>query len=214
MGKELKIDMSWDTLSGNIICYILVENGGVFTEYTTAQGNILTDVPVSGRAYSEYMKAQTDMTTDMITGLSDSIGSVAGHVAGASVSATFGNPLGVGAQVVQGVSAGVSGTARFIRNYYELTQTQPSPITISNGSASIGTGNDQDAHLYVLRPILPDNFDAETFTKVNGRATGYAAKLRTSSGFTQMINPILDGINCTAEEKMLIIQALADGVIL
>lgn len=214
MGKEIAIDMSWDTLSGTIVCYIKFKNNGVWTEYTTAQGNVLTEIPVSGRAYSDYAQLQLDAAYEAHMTALETANAVTGNLAGASVSKSFENETGENAQKVMAGINFAKGLSSAIHTLQTYVRTAPSPVQISNGSSSLGTGNDQDAHLYILRPILPDGFDIKAYTKINGKATGYAGKLSSSSGFTQMINPILDGINCTAEEKMLIINALANGVIL
>ena len=98
----------------------------------------------------------------------------------------------------------------------EMNKMAPSPVSVSNGNAPLGTAALQDAVLVINRPILPSSkeFSASSFKKTMGKAANEVGRLGDYSGFTIVKNPILDGISCTAEEKALIIDALSQGVIL
>lgn len=210
MDKTISIRMSVDTMSGDCICYVCV-NG---VEYLTATGNVATKIPVSGVDLDAYNKAQHDLGMAAVNSIIGGAIKVYGNESGSSISAALKNPTGEMLQQSMGVLNVAQSVIAFNDCSFVSNKTAPSPVQISNGRASIGTGNIQDAVLYVIRPILPDEFDVKSFRKIMGKATYATGKLGDFSGFVQMVNPILDDMPCTAEEKQLIIDALAEGVIL
>lgn len=210
MGKIIDIRMSVDLLSGVVIAYIIIDG----KEYTTAQGSLVTEVPVSGRDYSSYEEMQFNSSYNIASTALTGTSAVSGNIAGASISKSMGNKVGIGTQVAMGVFNAVNTGVRLQQMVDNLKRSAPSPVQVSNGSASLGTGNMQDAYLYVTRPIIDETFNADIYKKIMGKPCSIPGKLSDFSGFTQMVNPILDDILCTAEEKQLIIQALENGVIL
>lgn len=214
MGKTISIDLSVDFLSGNIIYYIFVSDSTGRKEYTTARGNIATEIPISGYDYSAYKELTAETHMASINNFMNGLNATLGHVAGASVSTTFKNETGANLQKAMAVTTGLQTTMNIAYDEAKLAYTAPSSVTISNGNAAIGVGNMQDAYLYILRPMLPGNFDTKKFAKVMGKASAYVDKLGNCSGLTLMTNPILDDIDCTAEEKQMIIDALSNGVIM
>lgn len=215
MGNRIDIDMAVDFMSGDVV-YFIYANG---LEYTTANGNMASEVPVSGLDYTSYKENQLALQRNIINSSINYTNSTLGHLAGASVSASFHNDTGATAQTI---TAGLTAMQGFINvnfDNYTRTHLAPEPVAISNGSASLGSGNEQDARLFILRPVISEDITSEeniikNFTKTRGKATNVSGKLSLSSGFTIMLNPILDGIDCTAEEKQMIIDCLKNGVIL
>lgn len=211
MGKTIGIRMGVDFMSGNVIYYIYVKESGML--YTSTSGNMATEIPISGRDYTEYQRNQLESVRKMTNTALDTVTNVLGHRSGASVSESFKNEKGRDYQNTMAFASAGRGIANLSIDLYECLKTAPSPVSVSTGSASLGTACEQDARLYILRPKLPENFNKQTFKKVYGKATAQPGKLSDCSGFTIMLNPILDGIDCTAEEKMMIIEALKGGVI-
>lgn len=212
MGNTIGIRMGVDFMSGNVIYFIYVKESGIL--FTTASGNMATEIPISGLDYTEYKKAQLEFTRGLFNTTFDTLNETAGHIAGSSVSAKFHNDTGAEAQAFMGIMSAGKGLAKMGFDIYEFANTAPSPVAVSAGSASLGTAAPQDAKLFILRPKLPDDFDVTDYKMKYGKSTASTGPLNSSTGFTQMLNPILDGIDCTAEEKMMIVDALKGGVIL
>lgn len=210
MGKIINIRMSVDLLSGVVIAYIIIDN----KEYTTAQGTLVTEVPVSGRNYADFAKMQFDSAATSRDILATGMNAVLGNASGASISKSMDNKTGEGLQMAMGLFNATASLNRFVTNKVNMMRSAPTPVQVSNGSASLGTGNMQDAYLYVTRPVIDESFNADVYKKIMGKPCSIPGKLSDFNGFTQMVNPVLDGILCTMEEKQLIIQALENGVIL
>ena len=186
------------------------------TYYCTANGNCGTEIPVSGLDYSSY---EERYERTMHAGLSDfltGVNSVIGNVTGATVSASFKNEGGMYGQLAMGAANTLKTGLNVAYTAIEMNKMAPSPVSVSNGNAPLGTAALQDAVLVINRPILPSSkeFSASSFKKTMGKAANEVGRLGDYSGFTIVKNPILDGISCTAEEKALIIDALSQGVIL
>ena len=212
MGNTIGIRMGVDFMSGNVIYFIYVKETGIL--FTTTSGNMATEIPISGLDYTEYKKAELRAAKNMTNTFFDTTSEVLGHAAGASVSSTFHNETGANAQTAMAVISGAKGAINIAFDAYEIAHTAPSPVAVSAGSASLGTAAPQDAKLFILRPKLPEDFNVTEYKLKYGKSTASTGPLNSSTGFTQMLNPILDGIDCTAEEKMMIVDALKGGVIL
>lgn len=212
MGKTIGIRMGVDFMSGNVIYFIYVKESGIL--FTTATGNMATEIPISGLDYTAYKKTQLDFTRGLFNTTFDTLNETAGHIAGSSVSSKFHNEVGANTQAFMGIMSAGKGLTNIAFDIYEFAHTAPSPVAVSAGSASLGTAAPQDAKLFILRPKLPEDFDVTDYKLKYGKSTASTGPLNSSTGFTQMLNPILDGIDCTAEEKMMIVDALKGGVIL
>lgn len=212
MGKTMNIRMSVDLLSGAVVYFISANN----TFYCTANGNCGTEVPVSGLDYASYeeryQRTNYMGAAEFLTG----VNSVIGNATGATVSASFNNEGGMVGQLAMGFVNTMKTGLTTAYTLIEMSRMAPSPVSVSNGNAPLGTAGLQDAILVVNRPVLPssEEFSSSSFRKTMGKAANEVGKLGDYSGFTIVKNPILDGISCTAEEKALIIDALSQGVIL
>lgn len=212
MGKTMNIRMSVDLLSGAVVYFIFANS----TYYCTANGNCGTEVPVSGLDYSSYeeryQRTNYMGAAELLTG----VNSVIGNATGATVSASFNNTGGMVGQLAMGFLNTMKTGLTTAYTLIEMNRMAPSPVSVSNGNAPLGTAALQDAVLVINRPVLPSSkeFSASSFKKTMGKAANEVGRLGDYSGFTIVKNPILDGISCTAEEKALIIEALNQGVIL
>ena len=212
MGKTMNIRMSVDLLSGAVVYFIFANT----TYYCTANGNCGTEVPVSGLDYSSYeeryQRTNYMGAAELLTG----VNSVIGNATGATVSASFNNTGGMVGQLAMGFLNTMKTGLTTAYTLIEMNRMAPSPVSVSNGNAPLGTAALQDAVLVINRPVLPSSkeFSASSFKKTMGKAANEVGRLGDYSGFTIVKNPILDGISCTAEEKALIIEALNQGVIL
>ena len=67
--------------------------------------------------------------------------------------------------------------------------------------------------IFIERPTFLEGYDEENFSKINGFACYEVVNSSDCQGYTEGINPLLDGISCTLNEREMIVAALREGCI-
>ena len=221
VGHRLSVYTLADMFTGFVTFLIYVDN----KEYTTVSGKCRVELPFTGQDLSAYAETVINGKRQIVDNrwecAQNILNTTTYTIARSAASFGHGNIVGGIANIVGGVlSGGVSALATHSQNKFidsKLERTQPSPQVITLGSGTEGLGNIVQPYVAFNYPEKFDYFDrdmAANYGKINGFACYDINTLSHYHGFTIMENPILDGLDCSAEEKDMIRSLLAEGVIL
>lgn len=213
MGHTCNITINANARTGDIEAIIYVDN----IEYSSMKGNCSIDLAVSGKAMAEYAKAYKELQHQANQVGVQMLSSTLGHAAGATISTAFKNYGGAG---LQAGMAGVDIVSAFENAFYIADLQEhlaPNPLEVQKAAETVSVINCLTPFIFIERPVYMESFTDAARTKY-AKSTGYACyeigNLSDFTGFTQAINPVLDGISCTLKERALIEEALREGVIL
>lgn len=217
IGHNVSVKYLIDLQSGSCLALVYRDN----MVLSSITGQIGVSVPLTGVQTATMQAAQqrADAAQKAAT-----IQAVGGAVTAAATAAAVIAAVPTGGTSLAGLAAlGLAGStvvagAQGLNNYqnlqYELEHQQTPYKTVSTASAVTSMGNEQKCRLIIKRPIMLDNYEPSIYGHDTGFACCITAPLSTFSGYTQVSNVELSGIDCTSSEKSLIIQALQTGVYL
>jgi hypothetical protein len=210
IGHDCNITININIRTGDMQAIIFVDN----IEYATMSGECSLELPINGYAIADYIAQKKNLQNQVYQGYMNMAMGTLGHFAGASISASMGNVAGVGAQLGMSALSLVEGMSTIDLLKWECDHLQPRPLEIQKAASEITAINCLTPYILVLRPKLMDDFNEENYSKTVGHACYAAGNLSDFHGFTQCIDALLDGISCTHTERLMIMKALQEGVIL
>lgn len=217
-GHTINVKMAIDYRTGSCTAYVCKDN----TPLQSANGQIGIDIGVSG--------INTAAVDGQLLNANLSLKQAQRQQFQASTS-FFTTPASIGAQIFGGGKFGISGAAGSLGQLtsmgntfenswdkrqaaaYELHHIQTPYKSISAGSPLCAAMGEHCCRLTIYRPIISDDYNAEIYAKTVGFACLKNGVVSDFSGLT--IGAIdLNGVNCTDQEKSMIVKAFADGVYL
>lgn len=217
-GHTINVKMAIDYRTGSCTAYICKDN----TPLQSANGQIGIDIGVSG--------INTATVDGQLLNANLSLKQAQRQQFQASTS-FFTTPASIATQIFGGGKFGISGAAGSLGQLtsmgntfenswdkrqaasYELHHIQTPYKSISAGSPLCAAMGEHCCRLTIYRPIISNDYNAEIYAKTVGFACLKNGVVSDFSGLTiGAIN--LDGVNCTDQEKSMIIKAFADGVYL
>lgn len=222
IGHDIMIIVLSDLMAGRCTYLIYCDN----KQYISVSANCRVELPITGEdisAYCENIIRGKQEVANTIVNTARNIANIAGD-SGLSyaISNKRRNPLGQKAALAKGIASGVgelvSGGMNVAFQISNMKRLQPTPQTISLGSGTESLGNILEPFIVLNLPEKLDSFSNPIIEANYGKLNGFACydvnTLSAYHGFTIMENPILDGLDCSAEEKDMIRSLLAEGVIL
>ncbi len=185
----------------------------------TINGTCGIDIPLSALNQGSYQNAIKQAEIALSQAENARIMSflgLAGSIATTIGSGLTGNLPGLGLGVM-----GMIGSVGTIDNaynkvnaaQYSLEHTAVSVGQISGASPLNNAYMDQQPTLYIYKPSMLDGFEPSIYGHTIGYACNRNGLLKNFSGLTIAASWDLSGIDCTAEEKTIISEYLAGGVI-
>lgn len=210
VGHNLKLEEEIEYVTGDILANIYVDN----CLYTSTTGNCASDLSVNGLAVSNYAQIRAGYIQKALSDVVSGAMTLESGIAGGAIAASYGNTLGVRAQRTAGALGAIQNSLSAIHDIKMFKGMHPAAVKIQNGAPS--PQSNAVFYPFVIRqyPLEFDNFDMESFSKLNGIACYDTGKLsEIASGLTICSEYILNGIMCTNEEKQMIAHLLESGVI-
>ena len=215
MGHSLTVDFVVDFLTGACAAYI--KKDGVYI--TSAQGNCALDIPVSGiqgaTLDSQIFHAAQNAKSAHFNAAAASVGVLTSTVSGAanvsqgSLSAVTGGVNGFTSGLMRAENATIAKQTAD----YEQSHIQTPYKMVSGSSPLTSQICEYCCRLIIYRPKLMPTYNPEIYANTVGFACLINGKVKDFSGLTVgEIN--LDGVPCSAEEKQMIYNEFARGVIL
>lgn len=194
MGRTIKIKYVLNFEDGGIVVYITSTDGKIERLEQVEQAKLAFDLPVftSNMNEKEKDKLQLLMTAAItaVTAGVGAFGSGAGGVASAAGTAA-------GKEVVSGAS--------------KIAAWQDH---INGGSVVASNASWYLPNKCILKFTRPRKSEASGYVKVHGYPANYTAKLGDVTGYTEVDNPVINGIECTDIERQKIKTLLQGGIYL
>jgi len=217
-GHTINVKMAIDYRSGSCTAYVCKDN----TPLQSANGQIGIDIGVSG--------INTATVDGQLLNANLSLKQAQRQQFQASTS-FFTTPASIATQIFGGGKFGISGAAGSLGQLtsmgntfenswdkrqaasYELHHIQTPYKSISAGSPLCAAMGEHCCRLTIYRPIISNDYNAEIYAKTVGFACLKNGVVSDFSGLTRGAID-LNGVNCTDQEKSMIVKAFADGVYL
>lgn len=212
MGHRIYIKYVIDVTTGGCTACVLRDNLMI----ETVNGQIGIQIPLTGIQAAQVQAAidsaqlaykQQSQTTAL---------SLAAMTIGAAATvATGGAALPLLGTAGSAALSAFSASSRAAENRdYQLSHIMTPFKTVGGSGSAIGAQMELTPRLYISRPKMLENYDAEAFSKTRGNACLLSGNLVSFSGFTQVSAADLSGIPASAAEKNKLMQLLQAGVIL
>lgn len=212
MGKRLKIKYIIDFITGGCTACILANNLCV----QTVNGQMGVQIPVTGAQTAQIRQAFDAAQLQYKQSQMSTAASIAGLTIGvAATIATQGAtaPM-LGMAGTNAISTLIGAQKAEQRLDFELSHMTTPFKTVGGTSSAIGFQMELTPRAIITRPKMLAGYNAEVYGATNGYACCSTGKLSQYSGYTQCASVVLDGINATAEEKIMLNTLLLKGVIL
>lgn len=194
MGRTIKIKYVLNFEDGGIVVYITSTDGTIERLEQVEQAKLAFDLPIftSNINEKEKDKLQLLMTAAVsaVTAGVGAFGSGAGGVAAAAGTAA-------GKEVVSGAS--------------KIAAWQDH---INGGSVVASNATWYLPNKCILKFTRPRKSEPSGYGRVNGYPANYTAKLGDVTGYTEVDNPVINGIECTEIERQKIKTLLQGGIYL
>lgn len=228
MGRTISAKITLDPVNGTVFAYAWVENNGEKMPIAYGGGPIAVSLPVSSnqwglsRAAAQQMKHQ--QIQNVLNIAKDAVLSWAGGKMAQNINrmgfstnvdaqiAQYGTTQGLKYQSVQQGSNIIESTANTVQGIHNLVQLNNTNYTAVNGSfggSYAEWSQPFTAYVRITRPKFqkPSNYNhTQAVPCVEAKTVG------SCTGLVQCINPDIDSIPCTQTEKVLITNALVNGV--
>ena len=228
-----------DVLSGACIAHVYIN----YKYYCSVQGQLATEVPVSGYKISDYTRDMLNATyaqkqayasiasdvgriissagsAGITLGISDkrawgnSAPSVIPNMSAGSLTKLGGLTMGFGTAI----QAGADMWSKYETIKYNKTildHSAPAPVKSSLGGGLVNWESPYFVEMLVQRPVFMEGYNKDVFNATMGRACYLADTLDNhSGGYVEAINCKLSGFPATQTEKVELAKLLADGVFL
>lgn len=218
IGHNITVKLAIDYRTGSCTAYVFKDS----TPLQTANGQIGIDIPVTGvntaTVDGQLLNANLALKQSQRQQFQASTG-------------FFTTPASIATQIFGGGKFGISGAAGSIGSLtsmgntfentwdkrqaaaYELHHIQTPYKSISAGAPLCAAMGEHCCRLTIYRPIISSDYDPNIYAKTIGFACLKNGIVSDFSGLT--IGAIdLNGVNCTDQEKSMIVKAFANGVYL
>ena len=239
MGHKLRLKMVIDLYTGACTCYILADDLCI----DSVSGNCAIDVPISGIQSADFQNSVQNAITNVKNAkLQLKAYQTKGNMFYSPISAISGNTgkstwlgnmvsnLGTSLNPLSNIKALTEGkvTAQkeLLSNQWATDQAEYNLQHIETPFNSVGSQSaansyveEMQARLIIYRPKFVDGYDETVYGSTEGFACMKTTTVSQLSGYTQG-NIVLDnvttnnGMTLTEEEKTMIINSFAKGVIL
>lgn len=194
MGGSIGVKYLFSVFSGACIAEVKCYSGTSSHVLYNKEGNIRTELPISGRDYAEYYKG-------LISSIGIMTGAAAVGIVGAGVATT-------GLGIAKAAGVGVAGVGSSI-----MQQTFNKPAYQRSGNISGPAGYMGIQYPYLIASI-PNYFGGPAIGEECGYVSNLPCLIGDQEGYLQseVDFEILSGINCTQREQQMIKDALAEGI--
>ena len=228
-----------DVLSGACIAHVYIN----YKYYCSAQGQLATEVPVSGYKISDYTRDMLNATyaqKQAYASITSDVGRIVSSAGGAGITLgisdkrAWGNEapsvfskLSAGSLTKLGgltmgfgtaIQAGADMWSKYETIKYNKTildHSAPAPVKSSLGGGLVNWESPYFVEMLVQRPVFMEGYNKDVFNATMGRACYLADTLGNhSGGYVEAINCKLSGFPATQTEKVELAKLLADGVFL
>lgn len=191
---KLGVTYHFNIIDGSCIAFVIATSSKSKLKNTvvaTFGGNCCVHMPITGVNYSS-----------MISGV---VGGAVGIASNAS------NLIKTNQQDKGTLMSNIEGVAGIASNLGDAVSAKPS-IEQSNGyNAGMSFMCYRRPYLLIERPVASFS---KNYPKEQGLPLNVTKKLSSVTGFTTCDNVNLDGFSCTDEEKIMVVNALREGIIL
>ena len=239
MGHTMHLKMVVDLYTGACTCYILADNLCI----DSVSGNCAIDVPISGIQSADFQNSVQNAITNVKNAkLQQKANQVRGNMFYSPISAISGNTgksawlgnmvsgLGTSLNPLSNIKALTEGKVSAQKEYisdqwsvdkagYDLQHIETPFNSVGSQSSANSYVEEMQARLIIYRPKFVDGYDSSVYGATEGFACMKTTTVSSLSGYTQG-DIVLNGVTTnndqalTDEEKTMIINAFAKGVIL
>lgn len=228
-----------DVLSGACIAHVYIN----YKYYCSVQGQLATEVPVSGYKISDYTRDMLNATyaqKQAYASIASDVGRIVSSAGGAGITLgisdkrAWGNEApsvfsklsagsltklgGLTMGVGTAIQAGSDMWSKYETIKYNKTildHSAPTPVKSSLGGGLVNWESPYFVEMLVQRPVFMEGYDKDVFNATMGRACYLADTLaHHAGGYVEAINCKLSGFPATQTEKVELAKLLADGVFL
>lgn len=233
--NQFKVKAVVDFPNGVGMYYMMTQKDNNWYVMDTAEFRIGIDIPVSAVANGTYQadmyNAMSNLTQAKFNRRMNALKGVAKTAGGAIEGAFYGaNGAFAGVPSGAGVGAALGGANEFIntgqnlvndtfditRKQYDIDHAVPAASQLGGSSPFCTLIQDLKVSLITFKPRMDG--DWSTYKPIYASTIGYACRkydvLSQFKGYTEVDNVNLSGINCTSQEKSIIIKMLQNGVYL
>lgn len=208
MGHTCNLKETIDPMSGDLIYYVSVDN----TDYCRVNGNCAMDLSINGLETATLAQTRYRLQTQENLSYFNATASLVGGVSGALIASNYGNIEGAIAQTFGGLINWAKGMYSADRAREESSRTAAPPAKISKSSSNVEWGDTLYPQIVVATAKMIDGYTDSNYKNKTGFAAYKVEKISSQAGPVVCRNVIVDGINCTTEEKQMIKQLLESGV--
>lgn len=209
MGHKLHLYINVNDRTGEMEVLIMLDN----KLWGSMKGSASIEYPLSGSRSMEYIQRKLQIENQITDAEFSGIVGMLGNAAGASISFVHGNPAGSLIQIGSGLVSAMESIDKVARLEYELDHTNNKIVNLQKDSPTVSLLSVTYPFILIQRPQLLPGYSEEIYSKTVGFATLENTYKSNVYGYTEAINPLLDGISCTITEKNLIVEALKNGCI-
>lgn len=209
MGHRIDLYETVDLITGDIIYTIWLDNN---TIYSRATGNCSMELSKNGYEMSQFAQTRFDLQNQKTQSLLNAAASFVGGTSGALVAASYNNPAGAISQLLGGAINAASGIHNYISSDKELHRSAPPVGAVEKASGCVEYGNVITPAIVITSPKMIENYNDDNYRSKTGFATYKIDTIGNQSGPVVCRNVVINSIDCTTEEKVMIKQALESGV--
>ena len=212
-GFTIIVKLIIDLITGACTAFVFRKTSKGLQPLTSISGQAGTDVSISGIQQATLDSQITNANLQYKAAQLQKENAIVGGFTSAAVSASTGNLAGVAGTAVNMAYNIQQADINLSAANYNATHIQVPFKQLSASTGVISLAYDQGCKLTLYRPILSDDYNPEVYANTIGFACLKNGVVNDFSGLT--IGEInLDGVPCTAEEKQMIYNDFARGVIL
>lgn len=208
MGHTCNLKETIDPLTGDLIYYVSVDN----IDYCKINGNCAMDLAINGLETATLAQTRYRLQTQEVTSSLGALQSLIGGVSGGLIASTYGNVEGAISQMLGGVVGAVKGQWQADRAGLERSVTGAPPAKISKSSSNVEWGDMLFPQIVIATALMLEGYNETEYKSKTGFATYKIDTIGNQSGPVVCRNVVINSIDCTTEEKVMIKQALESGV--
>lgn len=195
----------------NGVCTACVFKDSIIMQ--TITGTIGIQIPYSGLAQADYANTLQRASTNYKQAVIGGVSQIANNVAGFGMSLSTGNIFGSVTSALALPTTMMSNDINIQQAEYDINHVKKPFISSSSSSPATDLCMEDYPRLFLKRPIMDKNYNAELYGKNVGFACCINGTLNNYTGFTKCSNVHFNS-PCTSVEKDMIEKYLINGVIL
>lgn len=204
IGHEISVKYLIDLATGACIALVLRDK----LVLDSIAGQIGVQLPISGVQTASLQAAQHQAT---MQAQSAKVAAAAAIIGVGAAFFTAGSSLALTAAAVGGATALYGAAQKIEGTEYQLEHQEIPYKGVGTSTSTCSMQNEQACRLVIHRPIMLDEYSPRIYGKTKGFSCLLNVKLSEVSGYTQVSNADLSGIDASEAEKELLLSIMQSG---